>query len=213
MKNRKTESIEIFTGSKGYVDIAYPINISEKQKDAFIKLLKEIYDPRVIKEIKIEQFTRDWRIGEKIMYPRTWMPEEYLVLLDCEKMERAMELLGRTWYACELKDADWRYKLISFCDKNGYDLSSEDKLEIIKKFMKSQEDFKKNKASLRKEQNKLKKELDRLNSPELEKHFAFLERLGKLQKSDIDKHWENKRKIFKRLEDIEKELNKTFDEK
>jgi hypothetical protein len=149
MRARKSETIEILRGSKGYIDLAFPTKMTERQRADFVSLMRKIYDPRVVKEYTTEEFTRDWRIGDMVLYPRRWEAEEYLILLESKSPEIAMPRIGRSWYSCELKDADWRFKLVSFCDKNGVSLSGKDKLDVVRKFLKAQEIFTQQKRRVR----------------------------------------------------------------
>lgn len=211
-KEQRNEPVEILEGDKGYVDLAYPIMVTEEQRKNFIKLLKKIYDPRIVIEKKVKEFKRDWRIGERVLYPRLWTEEEYLVLFESDSIEKIAKLLGRSPYASGLKDADWRYKLLSFCDKYEYDLTKENKLEIIKKFMKTQEEFNKFRKELRKERNKLKKELESLESPERKKTLEFLKTMKKISDEDLKKEENKKNKIRLRLKQIEEGLNKDIEQ-
>ena len=189
-----------------------PLKVNNEQKEQFINILKKIYDPRVVKEKTLNFFTRDWRIGERIMYPREWIAEEYLVLLECDSTEKAYESIGRTWYATALKDADWRYRLISFCDKSGLNLSNDNNLEVIKKFMEAQEEFRKLHKNLRKEKKELINELLSLNSTKTRERMEFLKKIGQLTDEEFQKYQIKKKNMESRLEDTEKELEKTIDE-
>jgi len=206
------KGIEILDGSKGYIDLAYPIYMMENQRKKFVSLLKTIFDKRVIIEKNVEMFRRDWRIGEKVLYPREWTAEEYLVLFESDSTKKAYESLGRSWYATELKDADWRYKLLSFCDKHGLDISKEDKLEIIKKFMKAQEEFKKIRKDLRKEKKELEERLKILDAPGKKEELAFLKKLKQIKDCDLDKIEKEKKQMIMRLKEIETELEKNIEE-
>lgn len=209
MEKIKNDIIDIWIGDKGYIDFAYPVHMSGDQRRDFVILLKQIFNPKVIKDIPVKEFNRDWRIGEKKLYFRKWIAEEYSVLFECDTTKEIVESLGRSWQACELKDGDWRYRLVAFCDKNGYDLSSKDKLSIIKKFIKAQEEFNKFRKDLRKERTNLQKELENSNSPERKKIIQLHKKLG-IGKDQINELNERKKDIRKRLKQIKIELEKSF---
>lgn len=212
MNQEPSEEVEILLGTKGYIDLGSPILMNESQLKAFMNLLKELFDPRVISEKEVDYFKRDWRIGERIVYQREWTAEEYLVLLESESSEKAFQALGRSWNAAELKDADWRYRLISFCDKEGFDLSKQDKLDIIKKFMKVQEEFKKSRKELRKERDGLLKDLENFKSPEYKKRIEFMKNMKQISNKDLLEIEQKKKDIKIRLKEIEEELDKSIDD-
>jgi hypothetical protein len=206
------EEVEILIGDKGYLDLAYPLNISEEKRNELIGLLKKIYHPRVVKEIPVKEFSRDWRIGERKLYPREWTAEEYSVLLECETIDNAVEYLGRSWQACELKDADWRYRFLGYCDKHSVDLTQEDKLTIIKKFMGEQEEFKKMKKSLRKEKNKLLKELEKIESSDYIEKLELYIKLKQIPENSLKENKNRIKMIKSKIKEIDAELEKPFEE-
>ncbi len=212
MNHHRKERIEILFGDNDYVDFAYPALMTNDELLLFIGLLKTIFDPRVVVTAKVEKHFRDWRIGERVMYPRQWTPEEYAVLLEKDTTEETVHSLGRSWMATQLKEADWRYRFLSWCSKGGRDLANEDKLSVIKDFMKDQNEFRLSRKKLSKELKQIKEELQELQSESRATRTKILRRLGKITDQHIDEENARKDSILSRIKEIELELVKKFDD-
>ncbi|MEM5803241.1 MAG: hypothetical protein QW350_00705 [Candidatus Aenigmatarchaeota archaeon] len=133
-------SVKILIGDKGYIDFEKPVRMNEKQKDDFINLLKNIFSPTVIIIEEIRGF-RNWRIGEKKSYPREWTAEEYEILLNGDSHEEIAKKLGRSPMSVLIRDGVWRPKLLRWCQQKNKNLLTENNLEIIKEFLKENEDL------------------------------------------------------------------------
>jgi len=150
-------SVKILIGDKEYVDFEKPIEMSKKQKEEFIKLLKSIFSPSLVKEEHIQKTFRDWRIGERKKYPREWLPEEYDILLSSGSHEEAARKIGRSQMAVFIKDGEWRPKLIRYCEQKGKNLLKGNRLQIIRDFLKENEELIKKRREERKRLTKLQK--------------------------------------------------------
>jgi len=132
--------MKILLGNKGYVDFSSPVFMSVENKEKFISLLKSIFDPSVVIEENIEKF-RDWRIGDKIMYPRKWLGEEYEVLLKSNSTEEIVNRLGRSEMAVIVQAGYWRPKYLKWCDEKGMNPFGEKMLETIKQYIKESDEM------------------------------------------------------------------------
>jgi hypothetical protein len=196
--------VQILIGDKGYVDLKEPIKMSREQKEEFIKLLKSIFSPSVVKEEPSKTF-RKWRIGEKKMYPREWIEEEYDILLSGETHDEIASKIGRSPMSVFIKDGEWRPKLIRWCEQKNKNLLTGNRLQIIKEFLKENEELIKKRREERKKQtrlNRIEKEIH-----ELENEKKNYERLAREGKPSIENF------AIKELEKIERKLEKLKKEK
>lgn len=128
-------------GNKGYVDFKEPIEMSNKEKELFIELLKSIFSPTVVKDENCYyQDFRDWRIGDKKRYPRKWIAEEYEILLRYG-YDNGAEKIGRSPMAAFIMYSVWLPKLMLWCNIRGKNLLTGNKLKIIKEFLKEREEL------------------------------------------------------------------------
>ena len=184
--------LTVLLGDKGYVDFNRPTKMSVEQRQKLVKLFQSIFSPSIIKIKNVDDF-RDWRIGDKKLYPRQWIEEEYEVLFGVDSIDEAVEKLGRSWQAVVVKDGHWRYKFISWCKERGKDLIKGNKLEIIKEFVREHEELKQKDRKKKKEirlalktliedTEKLREKLEKLQRrPDLYSPEAFAEEKEKLK--------------------------------
>lgn len=145
---------KILVGNKGYVDFDQPVKMNEKESEQFIQLLKNIFDLSIIEINSADEF-RDWRISDKILYPRTWTAEEYEVLLKSSSTHEAVEKLGRSDMAVIVQDGIWRPDFLSWCEKKGKNPFAKDIIPTIKEYIKENEDIKIKKREKCKAPNKI----------------------------------------------------------
>jgi len=200
-------NFKILVGDKGFVDFDSPIKVNKKEKDKFFSLMKKLFDPSIIEEKMVEKF-RDWRIGERKLYPRKWRPKEYAALLRSHSTEEAERKLGRSGMAIIVQDGKWRPRFLKWCEKKGKDPFSENMVNIIEDFIKEKIKKKKKRREERKKRRKKEKEIKKLkeelkywNSEKAKQKADFLKRMGKIVGVDDYLH-KKKKEIYQNIEKL-----------
>lgn len=194
-------NFKILLGDKGNVDFDNPVEMTSKEKEEFIQLLRSLFAPSVIQEETVKEF-RNWRMGgDRVQYPRVWTAGEYEVLLKSFSLDEAIDKLGRSGMAIIVQDGVWRPDFFSWCHKRGKNPFEGDTVGIIKEFMKEKKDkilAKRKKQKEVKEKQKeivhLKEELESWESEKKKRQTEFLMNIGRIPKEDITIFLEKKKK-------------------
>lgn len=194
--------MKILIGDRGNVDFDSPIQMSTDQKDRFIDFLKTLFS--VVEEEYSDEI-RSERIGDKF-FMKDWSVDEYAKLLevDTKTTERLSEELGRTWMSVDIKRGDFIPEYLFWTQKKGVDLLSSNTKELIKEFLKENEDKIKNRRMKNKELKKLLKEKEFMESEESQRILKSYERIGK--KSEAEEFKNHLKDINKKIIELEKEL-------
>ena len=207
--------IRIIVGDKGNVDFNSPVEVSDKEKEQFIRLMKSLFAPSIIQEEKVDDF-RDWRIGgDRVQYPRPWTAEEYEVLLRSHSIEEAVNKLGRSGMAIIVQDGLWRPEFFNWCQEKGKNPFEDETIKIIKEFMKEKHDeivARRNKRkNLKKKKQEIKElydDLDSWNSERKKRQIDLLYRLGQLKGMNVEDFIQTRKKeIYSKIEQLKKELD------
>ena len=183
---------KIIVGDKRNVDFDGPIEMTDEEREKFIKFLKSLFAPSIVQEEKVNHF-RDWRIGgDRVQYPRVWAAEEYEVLLGSHSINEAIDKLGRSGMAIIVQGGIWRPEFFSWCHKKGKNPFEGEIIQIIKEFMKEKHDeilAKRNKKkNLRKKQKEiieLKEELEYLDSDKKRSQINFFIRFKQIKETNV----------------------------
>jgi len=208
-------NFKILVGDKGNVDFDGPIEMTNKEREKFIDLLKTLFTPSVIEEQEVTTF-RDWRMNEdRVQYPRSWTAEEYEVLLRTYSIDEAIDKLGRSGMAIIVQDGLWRPEFFSWCHEKGKNPIEGNIIQVIKEFMKEKDheilSRRENKKKIRKKQKEIESLQDELKVWDSDKKRSQIDlavRLGQLKDTNVDEYIKSKkREITLKIEQLKKELD------
>jgi hypothetical protein len=149
--------MKLLKGDKGNIDFANPIQLSEEKKERFLNFLKEMFYHVEIKEVPS---FRDSRLGEK-SFQREWEDEEYELLFRIDMPnESVAKQLGRSWMSIEMKRVmvDYVTKVMGYAAEREIDVYQVDIKELVKDFLKEQNEKKLKRKEEREKANREKKE-------------------------------------------------------
>lgn len=129
--------MKIIAGDKGHIDFDEPIQMSEEQKNAFLILLRTVFDPTIVLEEKTNNL-REKRLGELKVFGNKWDPVEYELLLDYDKSNEELSAkLGRSWMAVNIKRGLFISEFHAWQEQNNKSENPENRIQLIKEFLES----------------------------------------------------------------------------
>lgn len=140
--------MKILVGNKGNVDFDAPVPMTKVQQNSFIKLMKSIFHPDIIKIVETEEFRVD-RIGDNL-FQREWSAAELAKLLDVHTdTNETSEMLGRTWMSVVIKRGEVIPDLLKWANLKGYDLVKGDIEKIIEEYLQERKDLSKERREIK----------------------------------------------------------------
>lgn len=201
----QTDRIMFCIGDRGYVDFALPCLMSSIERKQFTKLLSECLDGGRVDEEHTVEF-RQWRIGERKLYARSWEIDERNTLLQSINITKTARLLGRSEEAVILQNGTWLPRFLFWCDNKGKNWLKGDTRKLIEQFLREQKEFRTNLKALRKQLISCQKEFKHAQSRDVE--ILKLKNLGIIRENGVQQHEKNKKDLQMKIKETETLIEK-----
>lgn len=194
--------MKILVGNKKGVDFDGPVEMTEKQKEAFLDFLRNTF---AVIEVEYDDDIREARIGDKLP-SRSWSIAEYGILLETEGTDRVAEKLGRSWMSVNMKRGFFYPEFLAWTAKNGKNILKDNTEELIKEFIKTKQDLIKSRKQKKKELNKMENELKKMKAREQNQEWKMLVKIKMISKEDIEAFSQRKAELEANIEELQKEM-------
>ena len=114
----------------GYVDFEAPIQMTDYQREKFIKFMKKMF-PSDFKTREVSEKSKE--MGEREASPKKWTINEYSLLLSPKSNKELAKKLGRTEMSVKMERGHFVPEFMVWAKKKGYALSEDKK--IIQEFL------------------------------------------------------------------------------
>jgi len=152
--------VSLLLGDKGKIDFETPIFMTDSQREQFMSLLNELFDP--VEVDYVSEFRSD-RLGPNKEIHGKWTAREYQTLLNVEDFSVVAHKLGRTDMSVVMMLGKIVPRLILWCEEKNLSFANI-ALSDIELYIKEKEAKKLEKRRLRKVRtetaNKIEKILD-----------------------------------------------------
>lgn len=123
--------MRILVGDKGHVDFDGAVELTEKQREDFILMLRRNF--AVVHVEDGEEYRHD-RIGDRL-FAKPWDPDELRILLEMEDNWKVSEMLGRSWLSVNIKRGFFYPDFMVWAGKKGHNIVEGDLKKLIEEFL------------------------------------------------------------------------------